>query len=199
MCFFARLLNCASMLFNVSSLLTGAVGDEMRFHFAHETLENDGQLFWEVEARGKLMRTDRTVFAQMRVEALFDAECSRCLLETAVPLELDFSEEFRPVNIDLMASHRGWFDDYGTRENDEALIIDSGNILDMSTALWQNLNSVMPLAPLCEPECKGLCSECARNLNIDECGCLTEDFANRIELQSRSTEYPISDNYAPSS
>lgn len=144
------------MLFNVSGLLTGSVGDEIRFHFAHETLQNEGLSFREVEARGKLMRTDRTVFADVKVNAEFDAECSRCLIDTVAYLSLDFVEEFRPHNVDLMTSHRNWFEEYGTDENDEALTIDPTNVLDISTALWQGLTAAMPMNPLCNPECKGI-------------------------------------------
>ena len=162
------------MLFNVSALLTGSVGDEIRFHFAHETLDNDGLSFREVQARGKLMRTDRTVFADMIVKAVFDAECSRCLNYTEMPLSMNFSEEFRPLNVDLMASYRGWFDEYGTYENDEALTIDSTNVLDISTALWQGLSAAMPMNPLCNPTCKGICAECSAHLNVVNCECKAE-------------------------
>ena len=147
------------MLFNVSALLTGSVGDELRFHFADETLENDGLVFHDVEARGKLMRTDRTVFADLRVKAIADAECSRCLIETETRLNLEFAEEFRPHNADLMASHRDWFEDFGTDDNDEALTIDPNNVLDISTALWQSLSVAMPMNPLCDHACKGICAE----------------------------------------
>ena len=159
------------MLFNVSGLLTGSVGDELRFHFANETLESDGLSFHEVEARGKLMRTDRTVFADIKVEAKFDAECSRCLIDTVTPLRLDFVEEFRPLNVDLLASHQGWIEEYGTDENDEALTIDSTNVLDISTALWQELSAAMPMNPLCDPACKGMCSSCSADLNAGSCKC----------------------------
>ena len=159
------------MLFNVSALLTGSVGDEIRFHFAHELLDNDGLSFREVEARGRLMRTDRTVFADVKVRAVFDAECSRCLNDTEMPLRLNFAEEFRPLNVDLMANHRNWFDEYGTEDNDEALTIDETNVLDISTALWQGLSAVRPMNPLCETTCKGMCAGCSADLNIGKCQC----------------------------
>ncbi len=172
----SSVLRCASldsdvMQFNVSGLLTGSVGDELRFHFADETLESDGLLFHGVEARGKLMRTDRTVFADVTVDARFDAECSRCLVDTVMVLSLNFAEEFRPSNVDLLASHRGWFEDYGTEDNDEALIIDSTNVLDISTALWQGLSAAMPMSPLCDAACKGICSGCSTDLNVGRCKC----------------------------
>ena len=159
------------MLFNVSALLTGSVGDEIKFHFADETLEIDDLLFQEVEARGKLMRTDRTVFADLNVKAVVDAECSRCLVETETPISIDFVEEFRPINTDLMQGNRNWFDEYGTYENDEALTIDSTNLLDISTALWQGLSAAMPMNPLCAPNCKGLCAGCSADLNTTTCKC----------------------------
>ena len=159
------------MLFNVAGLLTGSVGDEIRFHFAHENLEFDGLSFHEVEARGKLMRTDRTVLADLRVDALTDAECSRCLVDTELTVSLDFAEEFKPFNADLMTGGRDWFDEHGTIEIDEALTIDSTNVLDISTALWQGLSASIPMNPLCDARCKGMCSECSADLNANTCRC----------------------------
>ena len=169
-----RVWDQVTMLFNVSALLTGSVGDEFRFHFADETLEKDGVFFRDVEARGRLMRTDRTVFADVRVKALADAECSRCLAEIETPLYVDFAEEFRPHNADLMSGHRGWFDDFGTDEKDEALTIDHTNVLDISTALWQSLSAAMPMNPLCDHACKGICAGCLANLNSAPCRCHVE-------------------------
>lgn len=159
------------MLFNVSALLTGSVGDEIKFHFADETIEIEDLLYREVEARGKLMRTDRTVFADLKVKAVADAECSRCLVDTDIPISINFTEEFRPINADLMQSHRNWFDEFGTDEIDEALTIDSTNTLDISTALWQALSAAMPMNPLCNTDCKGLCSGCSADLNNKICRC----------------------------
>ncbi len=169
------------MLFNVSALLTGSVGDEIKFHFADEILEIDDLLFREVEARGKLMRTDRTVFADLKVKAVVDAECSRCLVETETPISIDFAEEFRPINVDLMQNHRNWFDEFGTYETDEALTIDSTNLLDISTALWQGLSAAMPMNPLCDSNCKGLCTGCSADLNIKTCNC-TLDRSTTLNL-----------------
>ena len=166
------LWNTGDMLFNVSSLLTGSVGDEIRFHFADETVGNEGIEFRNVEARGRLMRTDRTVFADLKVKAECETDCSRCLIETVAPLSLDFTEEFRPENTDLMASHRDWFEDFGTDLVDDALTIDSGNVLDISIALWQALCAAMPMNPLCDPDCKGMCTDCSADLNRQKCACV---------------------------
>ena len=159
------------MLINVSALLTGSVGDEIRFHFADEAIEQEDLLFREVETRGKLMRTDRTVFADLKVRAVVDAECSRCLVDIESQIDIDFAEEFRPTNFDLMQSRRNWFDEYGTDERDEALTIDPTNVLDISTALWQGLAAAIPMNPLCRTECKGICAECSIDLNAGTCRC----------------------------
>ncbi len=157
------------MLFNVAGLLNGSVGDEIKFHFAHETLELEGLSFNEIEARGKLMRTDRTVFVQAAVKATSDTECARCLELTAIEIDLEFEEEFEPSNVDLvlrrhMSRHEDDFED-------DALTIDGSNVLDMSQSLWQSLNSAMPMRPLCNDSCFGLCPECSTNLNYAACKC----------------------------
>ncbi len=157
------------MIFNVASLLNGPVGDEIRFHFAHQTLEHEGLLFRDVEARGKLMRTDRTVLAQAAVKATNDTECARCLEFTAIDINLEFVEEFAPSNVDLVI--RRSVPHQEDDVEDEALTIDESNVLDMSQSLWQTLGSAMPMMPLCNDDCLGFCSECLTNLNSMRCRC----------------------------
>jgi uncharacterized metal-binding protein YceD (DUF177 family) len=47
----------------------------------------------------------------------------------------------------------------------------SGNVIDLSETLIEQLRLQVPLRPLCEEECKGLCTKCAANLNIGRCAC----------------------------
>lgn len=119
----------------------------------------------------KLMRTDRTVLADLRVDALTDTECSRCLIDTVLPLSLDFAEEFKPINTDLVSGHRDWFDEHWALESDDALTIAATNVLDISTALWQGLSAAMPMNPLCDAKCRGMCADCSADLNLDACRC----------------------------
>lgn len=158
------------MIFNVAALLNGHTGEMIKFHFAHETLRYEAMNFIEVEAQGKLMRTDRTVLAQADVKALAESQCARCLKHADIKLDLNFAEEFLPTSIDLIARRHIWHDD-AYQDTDEALTISESNILDMSVALSQSLAASMPMMPLCRNNCKGLCQQCSQNLNIATCEC----------------------------
>ncbi len=156
------------MQFNVSGLLTGSVGEQMKVDLVQAKLEIDGARFQDVEARGRLMRTDRTVLAQMQVTALIDAECSRCLTDIETPVGLFLEDEFKPANVGLTIRRGDWFEE---SDDDDALTIDSKNVIDLSAAIWQGLNSAKPMNPLCDVECRGLCIGCATDLNTHPCRC----------------------------
>jgi len=43
--------------------------------------------------------------------------------------------------------------------------------IDLSELLREQFYLVLPMKPLCRPDCKGLCSQCGVNLNIETCQC----------------------------
>jgi uncharacterized protein len=80
-----------------------------------------------------------------------------------VPLE--FEEEFR-VSVD---PHTGAATE---REIDpDAFVIDEQDQLDLTEAVRQYRETALAMAPLCRPDCKGLCPNCGADLNIGPCDC----------------------------
>ena len=173
------------MYFNVSGLLRGRVGGIRRFEFSGERVDHSGFEFRDVGASGTLTRTDRSVLVEAAVVAKCDIECARCLAEAELRLAIDFADEFVPVNIDLVSG--GW---RGRVVDDSAIDmwIDGSNTLDLSDPLWQSLRSGMPLVTLCSEDCKGICSMCYADRNIDACRCDTIDLrVSDSPLSSRLT------------
>jgi uncharacterized protein len=93
-----------------------------------------------------------------------DLACSRCLKSFTQPVAADFDlllvpapstvaaeEELSPSDLDL---------DYYT-----------GEIVDLETILKEQIILMMPVKPLCEEACKGLCPQCGANLNQQTCQC----------------------------
>lgn len=161
------------MWFNVSGLLCGRVGNQHRFHFEGETLDHEGVTFRDIEARGVLTRTDRTVLVEADAKAVFSGECSRCLEESVMAIEVHFAEEFVPVNRDLVTRRaKTWL---AAADDDDLPRVDDSNTLDLSLPLWQTLRAGLPMVPLCEQDCRGICAECYRNLNADACSCSSID------------------------
>jgi uncharacterized protein len=49
-----------------------------------------------------------------------------------------------------------------------------GDQIDLVPMVRENLLLEAPLAPLCRPDCAGLCPECGVDRNVTPCDCLTE-------------------------
>jgi uncharacterized protein len=70
-------------------------------------------------------------------------ECARCLDPVSWPATVAFSE--------LFVHELG---------EDEELPLLSGDLLDLEPVVRDAVVLALPLAPLCDPECPGLCVEC---------------------------------------
>ena len=57
-------------------------------------------------------------------------------------------------------------------ETFDELYEDAVESIDVRGCLRESAALMMPLKPLCSPECKGLCRSCGGNLNLKACGCV---------------------------
>ena len=46
-----------------------------------------------------------------------------------------------------------------------------GDFVDLVPILCEQIILLIPIKPLCSPECKGLCPQCGTNLNYSSCDC----------------------------
>jgi uncharacterized protein len=119
----------------------------------------------KVEGKVKFTRTNRGILVQGILLAKIPLECSRCLKTFDHPLTIKIEEEYFPV-IDVNT---------GTplEKPDEPGIftIDEHHILDLSEAIRQNALLAVPMKPLCQEDCAGLCPQCGKDLNEEQCDC----------------------------
>ena len=154
------------MIFNLSGLLSGTLGDSRQHEIENEQLTVADRLLTHINGPIYLIRTDRTVILDADITAVTQETCSRCLEVAPVNIRVKIDEEFYPLNIDLM-DHL----DSTSQDNDPALIIDKRNVLDLTEGLGQALVAAIPIAPLCKDECLGICVICAANRNLIDCSC----------------------------
>lgn len=155
------------MIYNVSSLLTAREGATRLASIENGEIITDRHHFYEVNGPVHLLRTDRTLLVSASVTATVEDTCGRCLGTAKLKIQSEFEEEFEPANRDLMSDRPAPVEP----DFDPALVIDARNMLDMTEALGQALEAVMPLAPACSPECKGICPVCFVNRNETACRC----------------------------
>jgi uncharacterized protein len=90
--------------------------------------------------------------------------CNRCSENATVSLAADF-EEFESLPSD------------GGEGSEESRIVfeDGLPMLDMGALCWEEFVLALPPAPLCKPDCKGLCPSCGANLNSGGCSCARDE------------------------
>ena len=139
------------------------------------------------------------VLATATIEATAIGECARCLDPVSEDLDLYIQELYLYDDDDRGASgkkaqkaarkaaqHR---EEDEEMEADEALYKLDGEMLDLEPPLLDAVVLALPFAPLCEPECPGLCVDCGepwRDLPADHAHEVIDprwaELKNRLDL-----------------
>lgn len=151
------------MQINVAQLLKEGVGSTRSFAFDDE-LQIDGSQV-KLHADLTLVHLKQSVLVKGIVNARTRQTCSRCLQEFDLSLALRIEEEFVQT-IDVSTGLPVEI----TAEPD-AFTIDENHIIDMSEAIRQYLLLALPMKPLCQTDCPGLCPVCGTNLKEGDCSC----------------------------
>jgi len=110
-----------------------------------------------------------------RVATKLVLACSRCL-------EPSLIEVAEPLNITMI--------DAGSRRpeefKDDVLVAEQGEV-DIEPAVIEAIFSAIPLSPLCNSECQGLCPGCGVNKNMEACRCSEENIDPRWEALKKLT------------
>jgi uncharacterized protein len=89
------------------------------------------------------------------ISAPWSGECRRCLGPAVGVAEAAVEEIYQVKPI-----------------TDEAFAFD-GDAVDLGPMVRENLLVELPLAPVCRPDCAGLCPACGADRNTDPCSCDT--------------------------
>lgn len=105
----------------------------------------------------------------VRVSGSLSAElavdCVRCLAAFPYAVEREFDVNYRRAVVS------GGADEAELDEIDLDLDYYGDEGIDLQQLLGEQLLLSLPMKPLCQTECKGLCSQCGINLNDKTCDC----------------------------
>lgn len=151
--------------------------------FAHWHTEDPDLDFTDARITGtvSIAKHGRDILVRGHLAGHLDLSCSRCLNPFTEPVAADFDlllvpkpgtaaaeeEELSPADLDL---------DYYT-----------GEVVDLESLLKEQIILLIPVKPLCDEICKGLCPQCGANLNRETCHCRPEavnsSFADLAKLK----------------
>lgn len=171
--------------FNVAQLLQEPTGATRRYELDDERLDlGDGSYVRLIKGNVRLTRTQNGVLADANVSGEIQIECGRCLTEVTQPIEFPFSEEYyQTVVVNTGAA-------LPKPEEPDVFLIDEAHKLDLGEAMREYALLSVPMLPLCSEACKGLCPECGANLNIEECGCDTDQADDRLAVLKQLLDRP---------
>lgn len=176
---------------NVAALLRSAPGTVRRLEFS-EPLEDvpvsELRLAGPVAGDLKLTRTTQGILAQVAFRAPVQAECARCVDPIEVSVDGSFEEEFLPTT-EVSGAFTLVPLDEGELEPDQPRI-DEDYAIDLDEMLRQETLTALPVRPLCDTACPGLCPECGERLTPAHRRVHGAD--ERVETQPADTHQPFS-------
>ncbi len=137
-----------------------------------ETVDSGADVAFPGPVQGEIRftREGETVWVEGAVETLVTLACSRCLRPIPHRLTGSFREGFRRG-----AGHSG-----RARDGAELILDVEGPELDVTEVVRQHLLMALPMAPLCRPECRGLCPVCGADRNEVACACSPDEGDPRL-------------------
>jgi len=147
------------------SELIKSVGAVIPFHLEEEMDLEGLELLRPLVADFKFSNTNRSIIIEGELDTSVSVECVRCLEHFSLPIHFSFQEAY--TSQDLMLDAKGNL----VTEDEDIRSVFEGHILDLSEFLRQNVILALPSAPICSPDCKGLCPICGKNLNEGQCRC----------------------------
>lgn len=92
--------------------------------------------------------------------------CSRCLSAYTEPLDVSFEEEFVQGEEGEEPS-----EEEQEEESERTVSFYTGDEIDLAEPVRENILLELPMKPLCDEDCKGICPGCGTNLNLGDCTC----------------------------
>ena len=102
-----------------------------------------------------------------RVATILELACSRCLEAFVWPVDNPFDLRYQPNVLPAAGAERE------IEADDLTTSVYEDDQIDLGQLMQEQFYLTLPMKPLCEAGCKGLCPNCGTNLNRGTCQCNT--------------------------
>ena len=106
-----------------------------------------------------------TIRIQGRVHGSMEGTCVRCLEPALTQLDGNFDLFYSPMSV--IAEK----EDISIRSADTEIGFYEDPGVELSDVLREQILLWLPMRSLCGEQCKGICSQCGKNLNLGTCSC----------------------------
>ena len=156
------------MVINFSDLLSKKNRKkQISLSFELEPFEFEGEEIRAIEkvsVEGVAISENDVIVINASIKTKLKLNCSRCLDTFIYPIDIDIEERFTNDK---------------ELQNEETMFVDS-DTLNITEIIENSIISTLPIKRLCKEDCKGLCSQCGANKNVENCSCLDYDVDIRL-------------------
>lgn len=151
----------AELTYPLAALLAEPPGSRRDYAFEGIPLElgDDLALARPVGGRVRFSRTNRGVLITGQVETALALSCSRCLRPIELPLQLVLNEEALPA-VDLASGKP-----LDPAIEPEIVRLSDHHEVLLEPIIREAIELEEPIAPVCRPDCPGLCVVCGEPLD----------------------------------
>jgi uncharacterized protein len=110
-----------------------------------------------------IQKSGEEFFCQARVVGQVVLECARCLAE--------FSDQLSGGTNFIVTDDKARVTGKVAEDQEEYILMTADQAADLSDVVRQEMLLAMPMKPVCDENCKGLCPHCGTNLNEASCNC----------------------------
>jgi len=113
--------------------------------------------------RGVLEMSGDDVLLRGDLRGALEKPCARCLEPARIPVDL-------PLTVSFVEKSDGDADEEDSDDADDIVFFD-GDEIDLGLEMRDEILLAMPINPLCQDDCLGLCPVCGGNRNSVPCDC----------------------------
>ncbi|HET7441462.1 MAG TPA: DUF177 domain-containing protein [Terriglobales bacterium] len=130
----------------------------------HSALKSNGraQLVEEHHSKHKILKDIRL---KGGLSTSLELGCARCLEPIAQDIKRDFDLLYRPLGADAGKPEAP------VSGTEAEISYYQGEGLLLEEVLREQVLLAVPLKVICREDCKGLCPQCGKNLNLEQCSC----------------------------
>jgi uncharacterized protein len=125
-----------------------------------------------LQAESRIKKIGKSYLIQGSVQVVLHFRCARCLKEFTYPLSSGFDLTLHPLK------ERALEEEVELGEEDMESVFFEGGEIHLSEIACEQIFLEIPYQPLCREDCKGLCPQCGRDLNLSPCDCVREEWGS---------------------
>lgn len=166
----------STLRINVAQLRYGESGSESYYfseHFPALDVNGEEYVFQEpVNVVLEAVNTGKSLFIKGNISSTLKVSCSRCLKEMPYKLNLQFEDEWIPI-------------EYAKPGDEDSALIFEKDEFTIDDRIIEHILVSLPMRFVCSEQCKGLCPICGIDQNVSTCTCSDEVIDPRLEILSK--------------